>query len=616
MEGVMIVREDDVGMYRCKKSQKQTVNLTSRLTDDVELRENQAEHMYQSAFKALLESADDASGDFILSNVSGASGSSPARPMLISNQAGSSSQTALSQSSAPTPNIIPVPKPKENEDDDDDIEMTSGLLKLSGSATPASSKAKAKAVSKVAAKAKSGSRSLPSHEPQAAAGTGTNEKITKNKRRQANKTPEDDGKEPHPKRARAPGGRQSAAALTEGDEELLEECTNSLNEITQDEIMGEFANETELVNLSKNMCDQCQEISGKLGQNIAKMKRRKQAQSEQLMDKMQEQFEKATLFSNLFGELASTAPKAQELKSFMASALQRGFDCGVLAHIKLLRAECNDMLKFGRYQGLVDRIVETSANLEKKYDVDTEYLSGQFSIVLEQIFQKLMRNLTQNQARFGTPQVQNLRQFVESVSDCEQLSLPSGLLSQFQSLQVLLAHDDKSILPNKILDAVQSIRKACPLNKMFCVISALPQGRSLIAQAEERARSRLASDSCLEELSYVSSKLTELTANDDPLPHVDDMADIWCKINKLKRELADKEELPLVEKLEVGVKAMAESVVARHSEEELPNFVSSQCMHSDQKMKCLDKPMWKLDRLQQHIPEHFIFRIEFGKSVV
>lgn len=215
MEGVMIVREDDVGMYRCKKSQKQTVNLTSRLTDDVELRENQAEHMYQSAFKALLESADDASGDFILSNVSGASGSSSARPMLISNQAGSSSQTALSQSSAPTPNIIPVPKPKENEDDDDDIEMTSGLLKLSGSATPASSKAKAKAVSKVAAKAKSGSRSLPSHEPQAAAGTGTNEKITKNKRRQANKTPEDDGKEPHPKRARAPGGRQSAAALTE-----------------------------------------------------------------------------------------------------------------------------------------------------------------------------------------------------------------------------------------------------------------------------------------------------------------------------------------------------------------------------------------------------------------
>ena len=48
LEGVMSVREEDLGMYRSAKRQKQGVELDTNLTDRVELREDQAERLHTS----------------------------------------------------------------------------------------------------------------------------------------------------------------------------------------------------------------------------------------------------------------------------------------------------------------------------------------------------------------------------------------------------------------------------------------------------------------------------------------------------------------------------------------------------------------------------------------
>ncbi len=57
MQGVMVIKEDDEGMFACNKRQKQQVCLTTQLTDQIELRENQAETMFNSAYQQLLSSA-------------------------------------------------------------------------------------------------------------------------------------------------------------------------------------------------------------------------------------------------------------------------------------------------------------------------------------------------------------------------------------------------------------------------------------------------------------------------------------------------------------------------------------------------------------------------------
>lgn len=44
----MSVREEDLGMYRSAKRQKQGVELDTNLTDRVELREDQAERLHTS----------------------------------------------------------------------------------------------------------------------------------------------------------------------------------------------------------------------------------------------------------------------------------------------------------------------------------------------------------------------------------------------------------------------------------------------------------------------------------------------------------------------------------------------------------------------------------------
>ncbi|CAK9083713.1 unnamed protein product [Durusdinium trenchii] len=59
MEGVMIIREEDIGLYKCTKRQRNSVEMATSMTDALELREGQAEDMYNAAFKALLASSND-----------------------------------------------------------------------------------------------------------------------------------------------------------------------------------------------------------------------------------------------------------------------------------------------------------------------------------------------------------------------------------------------------------------------------------------------------------------------------------------------------------------------------------------------------------------------------
>ena len=71
MEGVMIIREEDIGLYKCTKRQRNSVEMATSMTDALELREGRAEDMYNAAFKALLASSNDAPQDFVLTTFVG-----------------------------------------------------------------------------------------------------------------------------------------------------------------------------------------------------------------------------------------------------------------------------------------------------------------------------------------------------------------------------------------------------------------------------------------------------------------------------------------------------------------------------------------------------------------
>jgi len=66
MEGVMVVRDEDVGLCKITKRQKDSVRISTALTDNIELRENQADTMFQKAFSSLLSSSSDAGHEFVL----------------------------------------------------------------------------------------------------------------------------------------------------------------------------------------------------------------------------------------------------------------------------------------------------------------------------------------------------------------------------------------------------------------------------------------------------------------------------------------------------------------------------------------------------------------------
>lgn len=608
MEGVMIVKDEDRGLYKCSKKQKQGVSLDTRLTDDIELRENQAERLYNQAYKAFLASANDASDDFVLIH----------NPSSSASSGGSTSKMLCNQSSQPdgaetqnqdSRNDQPSSTPNQADDENEGLDMTSSLLRaIGGQGEPA-----AKAKSRAKAKAKQAPNApKPQDAPQqdsAARATPVPSRIPGAPRR-----PKRSAASPkHSPKIKKARGRVSATAAQESDESVLAEEEEKLNDAVCDEAMTTIENESELIQHSQEQHQICQSIIGKLSTKIAQIKRRKQVTNDTLLDKMKEVLNTATIFSRLYGELANTAPKAAELQAAIEQTSTLGFNCGLVASVKLVKAQIMDLLKYGRYDEIAKVAVKASAALSDYADesANDSYFIVQVTMTFEQVIQKLLRVITPNQARFGAPGVSNMQKFLTAaVSSCEQLPLPAKMIEQLDSLQILLTHNDKTILPNKILEIVKKVRKPAADEKVFWTFSSLPQGGSLITQAEDLAKKRLASESSLIELAELTKAIYEEHDKNTTDEDLSQQVTLWERLLKLEASLADKEESANVSKLKMHLTNLSETGIANHSENELVDFLQSQIVHASKSMKMLEKPVWKVDGIRKFLPDHAIFRTD------
>ena len=625
LSGVMVLKDEDEGMYEMIRRQKNSVVMESRLTDDVELRDGQTETLYNFALKNLLSSAADAPTDFILQDVVGGSDSqgSMSCRLLITAAGGNASSSSGSGAGAAGKaagkgQISSESKQPEDDDDErDGMALSSSLLKMLGcDADPkAKSKAKAKPKAQRGGAAVGNGANTTSHagdEKPPALLSMQELRMAGMRQPRQREDPEKSAEAADPKKRAK--GRKSASEVHQSDESFLDEVTQELAKATTTDEMVQVANEKDLASLSQTRATICIDIANKTASKLAQVKRRKGVMPEAFIDKVKDLNTTAATFVRLFGELSSSTPKAAELSSLIAQAAQHGFDCGKVAGVKMLKAELLDLLKFGKYadiaQAAADYRVRTMSGKDDDDDETEEYVVTQLVMAFEQMFQKLLRNVPQTQARFGCPPVQNIRKFFDAIENCDKLDLKPAFHSQTHTLRLLLAHDDKTVLPTTVQNALVSVRKHQPHERLFIALSSLPQGVALLSQAEERAKKRLASESSLVELQEVTDLVDELTST--KLPELNDKIDayvnVWDRLLKLKDVLAEKEEVKNIEPLDQLLRSTAAALVNHHVEHELSSFIQSQCVHSTNKLATTKKPSWAIDKLRKFLPQEVMFR--------
>ena len=337
MEGVMVIKEEDIGMYKCAKRQKNAVSMKTRMTDDIELRENQAENLYTKAFKTLLASSSDASQDFVLCGLNDSSGSGT--PTLVIKKALTEASGADEDLAKPkTTSAISIrdEAPEEADQDTTDQDMMSNLLLAFGgqpasAGVKAKAKPKPKAKSTAAASAGANASSTPANRgvsavsPAASMGPPSASdqarhrpvlgEINKNVGNGAPKRSLDADCKPHnwelPDLPPTKRGRVSASNLQDADDRFVEEMEKLITTICEAELPEK--SDGDLVQYVKDASSKTREIIAKCTTKITQMKRRKHSDDDRQMDRLKEVNNAANLFSRLCTELGSAAPKAGEL---------------------------------------------------------------------------------------------------------------------------------------------------------------------------------------------------------------------------------------------------------------------------------------------------------------
>lgn len=610
--GVMVVKEEDRGMFRLNKKQRNSVELETCLLDDVELRENQAEQLYESATKHLLEAPTDAPTDFVLGTCDPGSG---AGLMMFSKSSASGSDPSRSlpnkDKTAQSAKAKAKPRPSDPADDGDDDEddcsgLSSRLLTMFGGSGAAKAKPKAKAGAKPKAKPVQESQR---HEEKKSAGAAH---LFQQLRAVPASTSAGTGKranaasagEEEPSKKAKVRGRQSASAVHQADETFLSEAEESLAELAKSD-MQQLASEKDLHTFCQAHLPKCQDLSAQASQKIAQMKRRKNSgENSAMLEKAKDINAAASTLQGLFTQLSSVAPKADELGNLINLASQQGFDCGRVSKMKLLKAEVMDFVKFGKFDELADAITQFQSKASCE---DADYFQAQLCLILEQVLQKLLRAMPQTQVRFGSPWVTSIRRFVDAIVAKDQLDLPPEFQVQFNKLQLIFAHDDKTLLPNAVLSAAGEVLQAKPESKLFYAMVLLPQGSSLVEQAQAAAKKRWASEEHLVELEQVTCNVKDMESKASDLS-AEEVGNVWDRLANLRVQLAGKQEFPNVEKLELQVKALCEKLITLHTSNDLAPFIQSQVVHATNKMACLKKPEWSVVHLRKIVPDHAVFR--------
>ena len=337
MEGVMVIKEEDIGMYKRAKRQKNAVSMKTRMTDDIELRENQAENLYTKAFKTLLASSSDASQDFVLCGLNDSSGSGT--PTLVIKKALTEASGADEDLAKPkTTSAISIrdEAPEEADQDTTDQDMMSNLLLAFGgqpasAGVKAKAKPKPKAKSTAAASAGANASSTPANRgvsavsPAASMGPPSASdqarhrpvlgEINKNVGNGAPKRSLDADCKPHnwelPDLPTFKRGRVSASNLQDADDRFGEEMEKLITTICEAGLPEK--SDGDLVQYVKDASSKTREIIAKCTTKITQMKRRKHSDDDRQMDRLKEVNNAANLFSRLCTELGSAAPKAGEL---------------------------------------------------------------------------------------------------------------------------------------------------------------------------------------------------------------------------------------------------------------------------------------------------------------
>lgn len=623
----MIVREEDEGLYKVSKKQKQAVVMDTPLTDDVELRENQAENMYQTAFKALLAGPSDSNHEFVICSAGPSSGHQPT--MMLLNKKGNPSSNENSSTDVSTPNFAAAagssnPNAKAEKEDDDGGNDLMSLLGAFGGAKSGSTAVAAKAKAKAKAKASAGGNG---------GGGGVKRKatadtpspvesvidVTKAQAVMANLQPKIQvgGSGEDKSSGTGKRGRVSATTLAENDDKFLEEVKGMLFDILQtDQNKLPESSEIDLVAACKVQETKCQEVVNKCSTKIGQIKRRKVVQQDDGMtDAVKEVNGTAASFSRLFHELACTSPKATELAQLMETAAAVGYRCGNMATMKLLKAKTFDLVKYNRYPQVATIAAEVSQSMTEPED--QKFFQTHFGIILEQVLQKLLRTLPATQLKLNSPGVQYIRSFLKAMTDHDALSLVPSMTTQVTKLLAILTIDDKTILPDQVLEAVKAVRSPTTDERLFIAMKTLSQGNHLLTEAATIAESRKTSDSCLAELASLTSQVSGYDSDSANLPKkegmVEKVCESWDKVLKIEKDLVDKPETSNVSTLKAKLTSVAKVFVKFHADEELSAFIASQVVHSNNKMKCLTLPTsWSVCHLRKYIPEETLFRCSLG----
>ena len=355
MEGVMIVKDDDIGMYRCTKRQKNSIHMMTSMTDDIELRENQAENLYNTAFKNLLTTSSDAAQDFVLCSMGSDSniGGGHCPTLMIKN---TTAQKTIEDSStvASKTDTTTEQSPEDLDVDSTDQDMMSGFLKAFGAVATSAPKAKARAKTNpkpksstapsTAATTSTRTRSTGGDEHVAktnvadSAAAGAEAKVSKRgldwrdatKRKEsvsddtgrANaKTTVGASSDPSawslPELPPTKKGRVSANILQEADERFLDEMSALIDMICDTNLPE--TSESDLVQFSKDASAKTRDVISKCATKMGQIKRRKHStEDDSQYDKPKEINHSASLFNRLFNELSNSAPKAGELEHLMS----------------------------------------------------------------------------------------------------------------------------------------------------------------------------------------------------------------------------------------------------------------------------------------------------------
>ena len=299
------------------------------------------------------------------------------------------------------------------------------------------------------------------------------------------------------------------------------------------------------------------------------------------------------MFNKLFSELSSAAPRSQDLKVAMTQVLAAGYKCSRVAHMKLLKAQVFEFVKYTRFKDVPLAAAELM-NAEMTTSSDQEFFQFAYGLIIEQVVQKLLRTLPQIQLKIANPAVQHIKSFLDAVLQNHDLTISAGANVQIRTIALILSTGDKTILPSQVMHAVEQVRAAKSEERLYIAMKSLPQGGILLTEAESLASCRVASDKSLTELSKLTEQVEGLADADLDASSFQSLVELWEAVQGIEKEFNDKAEAANIISLFNKLSAKCLLCVDHHVDTELAAFLASQHIHATNKMKTLDFPQWKI----------------------